>query len=69
MDKLTTTIKREWLREIIAGRKRVEYRQLKPYWTKELATVKVPFSLRGMSLWLLKFSGGSVDDYAICRSS
>ena len=23
----------------------------------------------GMSLWLLKFSGGSVDDYAICRSS
>jgi hypothetical protein len=27
-------------------------------------------SLRGgMSLWLLKFSDGSVDDYAICRSS
>ncbi len=25
--------------------------------------------LRGMSLGLLKFSGGSVDDYAICRSS
>jgi hypothetical protein len=24
---------------------------------------------RGMSLWLLKFSDGSVDDYAICRSS
>ena len=24
---------------------------------------------RGMSLRLLKFSGGSVDDYAICRSS
>jgi len=23
----------------------------------------------GMSLRLLKFSGGSVDDYAICRSS
>lgn len=23
----------------------------------------------GMSLGLLKFSGGSVDDYAICRSS
>jgi ISXO2-like transposase domain len=27
------------------------------------------FSFRGMSLQLLKFSGGSVDDYAICRSS
>ena len=25
--------------------------------------------LVGMSLRLLKFSGGSVDDYAICRSS
>ena len=25
--------------------------------------------LAGMSLPLLKFSGGSVDDYAICRSS
>jgi hypothetical protein len=24
---------------------------------------------KGMSLGLLKFSGGSVDDYAICRSS
>jgi hypothetical protein len=24
---------------------------------------------KGMSLRLLKFSGGSVDDYAICRSS
>jgi hypothetical protein len=27
------------------------------------------FPFRGMSLRLLKFSGGSVDDYAICRSS
>ena len=33
MDKITTTIKREWLREIAAGRKRVEYREIKPYWT------------------------------------
>lgn len=46
MDKLTTTIKREWLREIVAGRKAVEYREIKPYWTKRLATVKVPFALR-----------------------
>ena len=31
----------------------------------------IPLSLMssGMSLGLLKFSGGSVDDYAICRSS
>ena len=29
----------------------------------------VSASILGMSLRLLKFSGGSVDDYAICRSS
>jgi hypothetical protein len=28
-----------------------------------------PWDSRGMSLRLLKVSGGSVDDYAICRSS
>lgn len=52
MDKLTTTIKREWLREIVAGRKRTEYRELKPYWTHKLAAVRTPFELRlinGMS--------------------
>jgi hypothetical protein len=46
MNKLTTTIKREWLREIVAGRKRVEYREIKPYWTERLAKVKPPFVLR-----------------------
>lgn len=46
MDKLTTTIKREWLREIVAGRKKVEYREIKPYWTERLAKVKAPFVLR-----------------------
>lgn len=52
MQRITTTIKREWLREIVAGRKRVEYRELKPYWTKKLATVSPPFELHlinGMS--------------------
>jgi hypothetical protein len=46
MQTLTTTIKREWLREIVAGTKRTEYRELKPYWTKKLATVETPFELR-----------------------
>ena len=35
-DKLTTTIRRPWLSEIIAGTKKIEYRQIKPYWTKRL---------------------------------
>src|SRR5688572_14802588 len=46
MEKLTTTIKREWLREIVAGRKTVEYREIKPYWTTRLRSVRRPFLLR-----------------------
>ncbi len=46
IDKITTTIERQWLREIAAGRKRVEYRDLKPYWTERLSKVKPPFELR-----------------------
>ena len=52
MHRITTTIKREWLREIVAGRKRIEYRELKPYWTERLSSVSAPFELRlinGMS--------------------
>ncbi len=45
-DRITTTIEREWLAEIIAGTKKIEYRQIKPYWTKRLAKVSMPFELR-----------------------
>jgi hypothetical protein len=45
-DRITTTIEREWLAEIIAGTKKIEYRQIKPYWTKRFAKVSVPFELR-----------------------
>ena len=48
-DKLTTTIKRPWLAEIIAGKKKIEYRQIKPYWTKRLKSVSLPFELRLMN--------------------
>ncbi len=44
-DRITTTIEREWLAEIIAGTKKIEYRQIKPYWTKRFAKVPVPFEL------------------------
>jgi hypothetical protein len=45
-DRITTTIKRQWLAEIIAGRKKIEYRQIKPHWTRRLKSVTVPFELR-----------------------
>jgi len=37
-DRLTTTLpcQREWLADIIAGDKRVEYRRMKPYWRRRL---------------------------------
>ena len=46
MDKITTTIKRQWLREIAARRKRSEYREIKTYWTRRFANIDVPFVLR-----------------------
>jgi len=45
-DRITTPIKRQWLAKIIAGTKKIEYRQIKPYWTKRFEKVSVPFELR-----------------------
>jgi hypothetical protein len=45
-DRITTTIEREWLAQIIAGTKKIEYRQIKPYWTRRFEKVSVPFELR-----------------------
>lgn len=45
-DRITTTIEREWLAAIIAGTKKIEYRQIKPYWTKRFEKVSMPFELR-----------------------
>jgi hypothetical protein len=33
-DRITTTIERDWLAQIVAGTKKIEYRQIKLYWTK-----------------------------------
>jgi hypothetical protein len=45
-DRITTTIERQWLAKIVAGTKKIEYRQSKPYWTKRFAKVSTPFELR-----------------------
>ena len=45
-DRITTTIEREWLAQIIAGNKKIEHRQIKPYWTKRFKKVALPFELR-----------------------
>jgi hypothetical protein len=45
-DRITTTIEREWLAQIIGGTKKIEYRQIKPYWTKRFEKVSLPFELR-----------------------
>jgi hypothetical protein len=46
MDRITTTIKREWLAEIVAETKTTEYREMKPYWSKKLDGLSRPFALR-----------------------
>ena len=45
MDVITTTLERQWFAEIVAGEKRVEYREIKPYWRKRLKRVRAPFKL------------------------
>lgn len=45
-DRVTTTIKREFLAAIVAGTKRIEYREIKPYWTRRLDALRIPFELR-----------------------
>jgi hypothetical protein len=45
-DRITTTIERQWLAEIIAGTKKIEYRRIKPYWTQRFKKVSLPFELR-----------------------
>jgi hypothetical protein len=52
MDTITTTLKREFFANIVDLSKRIEYREIKPYWTKRLSQVKIPFRLvlrNGMS--------------------
>lgn len=46
MKRITTTIKGEFLGQILRGEKTVEYREIKPYWVERLAGISVPFELR-----------------------
>ena len=43
MDTITTTLERQWFAEIVDRKKRIEYREIKPYWTKRLRAVTMPF--------------------------
>ena len=45
MDTITTTLKRQWFAEIVDGTKKIEYREIKPYWTSRLRKVATPFRL------------------------
>jgi len=35
-DTLHLTLHRKWFDEILSGKKKIEYREIKPYWTKRL---------------------------------
>ena len=45
MKTITTTLKRQFFAEIVDGTKRIEYREIKLYWTKRLRHAGVPFIL------------------------
>lgn len=46
MDTLAMNIKREFFAQIAAKTKRIEYRDIKTYWTRRLASFDAPFLLR-----------------------
>jgi hypothetical protein len=46
LSRITTTIERRYLSEIIAREKPIEYRDAKPYWRRKLERIKCPFELR-----------------------
>jgi hypothetical protein len=45
VDKITATLERQWFTEIVDRKKRIEYRDIKPYWTKKLSSIELPFRL------------------------
>lgn len=45
-NRITTTIRREPLALIINGKKKIEYREIKPYWTERFKGIEFPFELR-----------------------
>jgi hypothetical protein len=52
VDTITTTLKREFFAAIVDGSKKIEYREIKPYWTSRLTRIATPFRLvlrNGMS--------------------
>ncbi len=45
MDTITTTLARQWFAKIVIRKKKIEYREIKPYWTSRLSGVSTPFKL------------------------
>ncbi len=46
VDTLTMNIERRFFAAIVAGTKRIEYRELKPYWKRRIEPLTTPFKLR-----------------------
>lgn len=42
---LYMTIKKQWFDEIKSGEKKIEYREIKDYWTKKFSKLTCPFTV------------------------
>ena len=58
---LIFTLKKQWYEKIKSGEKTIEYREVKPYWTKRLNAKN---GLNETFLSLLKLSGGEICNLA-----
>ncbi len=43
---LTFNLKKEWYNKIASGEKRIEYREVKPYWMRRFVNAYIATSLR-----------------------
>jgi hypothetical protein len=46
VDTLTMNIEREYFAAIVDGTKRIEYRDMSPFWSRRIEPLSVPFRLR-----------------------
>lgn len=46
MQSLTMNIERRWFKAIVDGTKKIEYRDMSPYWMRRIDPLTTPFRLR-----------------------
>ncbi len=63
---LTFNLKKEWYEKIRSGEKRIEYREVKPYWTKRIENLFGEWSARPTPQLMARLNQGQGIKFSIC---